>query len=100
MRKSASFLKRFLPYLIVTITIMILLLVFHDSNFKIVSNGSMQLLEETTNKKKTLLSEKFQSNKTLVKSLAFAYSDDFASQDKDFFTPLAIMEANTGFDYI
>ena len=100
MKKSASFLKRILPFLLVAIPIVILLVFFRVSNFNIVSNGTWKLLEETTIRKKTLLSEEFQSYKTLVSSLAFAYSDDFASEDSDILSPLLEIENNTGFDYI
>ncbi|MDD6840008.1 MAG: response regulator [Spirochaetales bacterium] len=100
MKKSASFLKRMLPFILVMATIIVLLICFRISNFNTVSNGTWKLLEETTDRKKTLLSEKFQSYKTLVSSLAFAYRDDFALKDSDILSPLVEMEANTGFDYI
>ena len=72
MKKSASFLKRMLPFILVMATIIVLLICFRISNFNTVSNGTWNLLEETIDRKKTLLSEKFQSYKTLVSSLAFA----------------------------
>ena len=100
MKKSASFLKRVIPFVLIVATIIVLLICFRISNFNTVSNGTWNLLEETIDRKKTLLSEKFQSYKTLVSSLAFAYRDDFALKDSDILSPLVEMEANTGFDYI
>ena len=100
MKKPASFIKRSLPFFLVGVFIIALLVFFRISNFNTVSGGTWKLLEETTTRKTTLLSEKFQSYKTLVKSLAFAYSDDFALEDNDILAPLSVMEANTGFDYI
>ena len=100
MKKPASFLKRVLPFVLVVATIIVLLVLFRISNFETVSNGTWKLLEETTFRKQTLLSEKFQSYKTLVSSLAFAYSDDFSPENSDILSPLEDMEANTGFDYI
>lgn len=94
------FSKKSVTFYLVVATIIVLLVLFRISNFERVSNGTWKLLEETTFRKQTLLSEKFQSYKTLVSSLAFAYSDDFSPENSDILSPLEEMEANTGFDYI
>lgn len=98
--KKPGFYRRFLPVLLLSFSIFILLVFFRVSNFNTVSSGTWTLLEETTTRKRTLLYEKFQGYKTLVSSLSFAYRDDFALSGDALLSSLGEIEANTGFDYI
>ena len=99
MGKLGFFLKRMLPVVLAVVLILIHLMVYRTENLREAEENSRELLSEATRRKADFLSEKMNGYRTLVSSLAFAYSQELSSEGK-MLEALEEIEQNTSFDYI
>ena len=99
MGKLSFFIKRMLPVVLAVVLILIHLMVYRTENLREAEENSRELLSEATRRKADFLSEKMNGYRTLVSSLAFAYSQELSSEGK-MLEALEEIEQNTSFDYI